>query len=81
MKRLERSPLYGSVVALALTAVALLLSLLLRSHLEPGFFLLFEVAVWLSAWYYGLTAGLDRHRRPRPLRWAQSMRLPAARRW
>jgi hypothetical protein len=58
MTRLERSPLYGSVVALALTALALLLSLLLRSHLEPGFFLLFEVAVWVSAWYYGLTAGL-----------------------
>jgi PAS domain S-box-containing protein len=46
------------VVALALTAIALLLSLLLRSHLEPGFFLFFEVAVWVSAWYYGLMAGL-----------------------
>ena len=58
MTRLDRTPLYGSVVALALTAMALLLSLLLRSHLEPGFFLFFEVAVWVSAWYYGLMAGL-----------------------
>jgi PAS domain S-box-containing protein len=58
MTRLDRTPLYGSVVALALTAIALLLSLLLRSHLEPGFFLFFEVAVWVSAWYYGLMAGL-----------------------
>uniref|UniRef100_Q02BG5 histidine kinase n=1 Tax=Solibacter usitatus (strain Ellin6076) TaxID=234267 RepID=Q02BG5_SOLUE len=58
MIRLDRTPLYGSVVALALTGIALLLSLLLRSHLEPGFFLLFEVAVWVSAWYYGLMAGL-----------------------
>ena len=58
MSRLERSPLYGSVVALALTAVALLASLLLRSYLDTDFFLLFDVAVWLSAWYFGLTAGL-----------------------
>jgi PAS domain S-box-containing protein len=58
MNRLERSPLHGGVVALALTALALLISLLLRSHLEPGFYLLFEIAIWVSAWYYGLTAGL-----------------------
>ena len=58
MIRLERSPLYGSVVALALTAVALLISLLLRPYLEPDIFLLFLVVVWLSAWYYGLTIGL-----------------------
>ena len=44
MNRLERSPLYGSVVALALTAVALLVSLLLRPYLEPDIFLLFLVA-------------------------------------
>src|SRR5882757_5813981 len=58
MTRLERSPLHGSVVALALTAVALLISLLLRPYLEPNFFLLFVVAVWLSAWYYGRMIGL-----------------------
>ena len=58
MTRLERSPLHGSVVALALTAAALLISQLLQSRLEPDFFVLFEVAVWLSAWYYGLAVGL-----------------------
>src|SRR5882724_3905595 len=58
MTRLERSPLHGSVVALALTAVALLISLLLRPYLEPDIFLLFVVAVWLSAWYYGRMIGL-----------------------
>ena len=58
MNRLERSPLHGSVVALAMTAVALLVSLLLRPYLEPDVFLLFLVAVWLSAWYYGRTVGL-----------------------
>src|SRR3979490_3325712 len=58
MKRLARSPLNGSVVALALTAIALLVSLLLRPYLEPDIFLLFVVAVWLSAWYYGRTIGL-----------------------
>jgi PAS domain S-box-containing protein len=58
MTRLERSPLYGSVLALALTAVALLLSLLLRPYLEPDICLLFLAAVWLSAWYYGRTTGL-----------------------
>jgi len=39
MTRLERSPLHGSVVALALTAVALLISLLLRPYLEPDIFI------------------------------------------
>jgi two-component system cell cycle sensor histidine kinase/response regulator CckA len=58
MIRLERSPLYGSVVALALTAVALLISLLLRPYLEPDIFLPFLLVVWLSTWYYGLTIGL-----------------------
>src|SRR5262249_57141586 len=57
MNRLERSPLHGSVVALALTAVALMISLVLRPYLEPDIFLLFVVAVWLSAWYYGRTFG------------------------
>src|SRR4051812_3302173 len=58
MNRLERSPLYGSVVALTLTAVALLISLLLRPYLEPDTFLPFLVVVWLCAWYYGLPTGL-----------------------
>ena len=58
MNRLERSPLYGSVVALALTAVALLISLLLRPYLEPDTFLPFLLVVWLCAWYYGFTIGL-----------------------
>jgi two-component system cell cycle sensor histidine kinase/response regulator CckA len=58
MNRLERSPLYGSVVALALTASALLISLLLRPYLEPDIFLPFLLVVWLSAWFYGYTIGL-----------------------
>jgi PAS domain S-box-containing protein len=58
MNRLERSPLHGSVVALGLTAVALLVSLVLRPYLEPDIFLLFVVAVWLSSWYYGRLIGL-----------------------
>jgi len=57
MTRLERTPLHGSVVALALSAVALLISLLLRPYLEPDIFIFFVVAVWLSAWYYGRMYG------------------------
>ena len=66
MTRLEALPLHGSVVALALTAVALLISLLLRPYLEPDTFLLFVVAVWLSAWYYGRMIGLVATARLRP---------------
>ncbi len=58
MNRLERSPLHGSVVALALTALALLVSLLLRPYVEPDIALLFMLPVWLSAWYYGRTIGM-----------------------
>ena len=58
MNPLKRSPLHSSVFALALTAIALLVSLVLRPSLEPNTFLLFIVAVWLSAWYYGRTGGL-----------------------
>ena len=43
---------------MALTAVALLISLLLRPYLEPDIFLPFLLVVWLSAWYYGYTIGL-----------------------
>ena len=58
MIRLQRSPLYGSVVALALTAAALLISVQLRRYLEPEISLPFLVVVWLSAWYYGFIIGL-----------------------
>ena len=58
MNRLQRSPLHGSVVALALTALVLLVSLLLRPYVEPDIALLFLVPAWLSAWYYGRTIGM-----------------------
>jgi two-component system, cell cycle sensor histidine kinase and response regulator CckA len=58
MNALKRSPLHSSVFAAALTAVALLVSLVLRPYLEPDPFLLFMAAVWLSAWYYGRSGGL-----------------------
>jgi two-component system, cell cycle sensor histidine kinase and response regulator CckA len=57
MNRLQRSPLHGSVVALGLTAFALVLSLLLRPRLEPDYYTLFEVAVWVSTWFFGLRSG------------------------
>lgn len=57
MNPLKRSPLHGSVFALALTALALLLTLLMRPLLEPTIFLLFVVAVWISALFYGRTGG------------------------
>ncbi len=44
--------------ALALTAAAVLGSWLLRPYLEPDIFILFVVAVWLSAWYYGRAGGI-----------------------
>jgi two-component system cell cycle sensor histidine kinase/response regulator CckA len=53
-----QSPLNGSVFAVALTAAALLLSLLLRPYLESDIFILFVIAVWLSAWYYGRAGGI-----------------------
>ena len=58
MNRLKRSPLHGSVFALAVSAVALLLTVLLRPYLEPNIFVLFVVAAWVSAWLYGRTGGL-----------------------
>ncbi|HWB84939.1 MAG TPA: response regulator [Bryobacteraceae bacterium] len=58
MYPLNRTPLHSSVFALALTAVALLVSLVIRPYLEPDVFLLFIAAVWLSAWYSGRTGGL-----------------------
>jgi len=58
MNSLKRSPLFGSVFALLVTASALVLSMLLRSYLAPDLSLLFLVAVWLSAWYHGLSGGI-----------------------
>jgi len=55
---LRPSPLNSSIIALALTALALLLSIWLGTYLESGRYLLFLVAVWLSAWYCGRTGGL-----------------------
>jgi two-component system cell cycle sensor histidine kinase/response regulator CckA len=52
-----RSPLNSSVFALALTAVAVLATWLLRPYLEPDIFILFIMAVWLSAWYSGRAGG------------------------
>ena len=43
---------------MALTAVALLISVLLRPLLEPHFFPLFLIAVLFSAWFYGLRGGV-----------------------
>src|SRR5437763_1635241 len=58
MNRLKRSPLHSGVVAIALSAVALLLTVLIRPYLEPNIFVLFVVAAWVSAWHYGRTGGL-----------------------
>ena len=55
---LKRTPLYAGVFALAATALALLLSLLLRPLIEPNLFLPFLAAVLFSAWYHGLGGGL-----------------------
>ena len=56
--RFPRSPLYSGVFALALSATAVLASLLLRGILEPNLSALFLVAIWLSAWFHGRTGGL-----------------------
>ena len=58
MMQLKRTPLHRSVFVVALTAVALLLSVLLRPVLEPDFFPLFLVAVLFSSWFYGLAGGV-----------------------
>jgi two-component system, cell cycle sensor histidine kinase and response regulator CckA len=58
MNTLKLSPLHSSVFALAVTAIAILLTLLVRPFLEPDIFLLFIAAVWVSAWFYGRTGGL-----------------------
>ncbi len=53
MIRFELTPLNRSVFVVAVTAVALLVSLLLRPLLEPNFFPLFLLAVAVSARLYG----------------------------
>jgi hypothetical protein len=58
MNRLKRSPLHGSVFALALSAAALLFTVLFRPYLEPNVFIFFLLAAWVSAWQYGRSAGL-----------------------
>jgi PAS domain S-box-containing protein len=58
MVQLKRTPLHRSVFVVALTAVALLASVLLRPLVEPHFFPLFLIAVLFSAWFYGLSGGV-----------------------
>jgi two-component system, cell cycle sensor histidine kinase and response regulator CckA len=53
-----QSPLNGGVFALAMTAAAVLTSLLLRPYLDADFFVIFVAAVWLSARYYGRAGGI-----------------------
>ncbi|MCZ7572140.1 MAG: PAS domain S-box protein [Ardenticatenaceae bacterium] len=55
---MPRPPLLRYGVAVLTTALALLLTLLLQSLIEPGPFLLFFAAVALTAWYGGLGPAL-----------------------
>ncbi len=50
--------MYSGVFALAVSAAAVLASLLLRLVLEPNISFLFLLAVWFSAWFHGRTGGL-----------------------
>jgi len=54
----HRSPLLCYGVAVAVVALALVLTLLLRPFLDPDVFSLFFAAVMVSAWYGGLGPGL-----------------------
>jgi two-component system cell cycle sensor histidine kinase/response regulator CckA len=56
--RLKRTPLHLSVFVLALTAIALIASLLFRPLIEPNFFGLFFAVVVLSSWFYGSPGGM-----------------------
>src|SRR5215472_18017733 len=58
MNPFKGSPLNSTVVALALTSMALIVSLVVRPYIEQDIFILFYVAVWLSAWYHGRAGGL-----------------------
>jgi two-component system cell cycle sensor histidine kinase/response regulator CckA len=53
-----KSSVRGIAAALALTALALVFSLVLGPYLEPNVFLPFIVAVWVSTWFYGRGGGL-----------------------
>jgi two-component system, cell cycle sensor histidine kinase and response regulator CckA len=57
MKRFTRSPLNGSVFALLLTALAVLLSRVLGSFWTSQDFVFFVGAIWASAWYHGREGG------------------------
>jgi two-component system, cell cycle sensor histidine kinase and response regulator CckA len=58
MNPLKRSPLYSSVFALIVTAIAVLIAVFLRPYLQSEAVLLFIFTIWLSAWYHGYTGGL-----------------------
>ena len=58
MTPLERSPLHSSVFALAVTACASLVAVLIRPYLDSDVVLIFVCAIWLSAWRHGLAGGL-----------------------
>jgi two-component system cell cycle sensor histidine kinase/response regulator CckA len=57
MTHLRNSILYSSVVALGLTAVAVLTTLLIWPNLEPGISIPFLGAVLVAAWLYGRAGG------------------------
>jgi two-component system, cell cycle sensor histidine kinase and response regulator CckA len=57
MRDARGTPLSYAIVC-ALTACALLVSLLLKSIIEPNFFLPFTAVVLVSSWFYGRWAGL-----------------------
>src|SRR5437899_7332921 len=58
MKQFKRSPLHSGVFAVAASAAALLLTVLTRPYLDPESYVLFILAAWASAWFYGRTGGL-----------------------
>ena len=54
----SQSPVFRYISAIALPALALILSLLLRGAIGPSFLLTFTLAVFVVAWFYGLGPGL-----------------------
>ena len=58
MIHLKRSPFHRGVFVVAATALALVLSLLLRPLLDQSFYPLFLVVILSSSWYYGRGGGL-----------------------
>jgi hypothetical protein len=58
MIHLKRSPFHRGVFVVAATALALVLSLLLRPLLDQSFYPLFLVVILASSWYYGRGGGL-----------------------